>query len=220
MRKFFIALLILIISAPVFSSCKKNIDYNDYVSEKRFDIYRYADDSIEIKIYVSLKENPYCLDGVKGEVSPITEFFVKTIKSYEEVNITCKNANGEMSYKAVEKCYYLSLANSDIVGASVEVTLSCDSESKTYKVDSILYSGVLTCESALKCATEYDAKLFENLTENDIFNGEIYVRLLFDEGGCYYYVGVCGKDKKITAYLVDGEKGKILATKKTENASE
>lgn len=216
MRKFFIALLTLVVLLPIFSGCKKDIDYSEYVSEKRFNIYRYADDLVEIKIYVSQKESPYCLDGVKGEVSPIAEFFVRLDKSYEEVDISCKNVNGEMSYKAVEKCYYLSLATTEIIGESVDVAISCDGESKNYKVQSVLYSGVITCENALKCVVEYNSELFENLTENGIFNGEIYVRLLFDEG-CFYYVGVCSKDKKITAYLVDGEKAKILASKTTQN---
>ena len=64
----------------------------------------------------------------------------------------------------------------------------------------------------VKCVIEHDRKLFEGLTENRLFLGEIYVRLLYDEG-CYYYVGVCDKSKHVTAYLIDGEHGKVIATK-------
>ena len=71
----------------------------------------------------------------------------------------------------------------------------------------------MDCESAVKCVTEHNPDLFASLTENKIFKGEIYVRLLYDEG-CYYYVGVCDREKNINAFLVDGVRGKIIANKK------
>ena len=74
------------------------------------------------------------------------------------------------------------------------------------------YAGVMNCEQAVNCVVEHDRALFDGLTKNNLFDGEIFVRLLFDEG-CYYYVGVCDKSCHITAFLIDGESGKILATK-------
>ena len=62
-----------------------------------------------------------------------------------------------------------------------------------------------------ECAVEHGKELFASLTDGNIFLGEIYVRLLYDDG-CYYYVGVCDRNKKITAYLVDGERGKVIAS--------
>ena len=142
----------------------------------------------------------------------LTEIYVKLPKSYDEVNISVCGVEGEMNYRAVENCYYLSTSGGNISGESIDVALTYGDESTTYSAVSVLYDGVISCEDAVKCVIERDKDLFESLTEDGIFCGEIYVRLLYDEG-CYYYVGVCDRDKKISAYLVDGERGKIIATK-------
>lgn len=194
--------------------CQKSVDYCSYISEKRTDIYLYSNDGLEIKIYLSEKENPYNADGIKGEMTTLTEVFVKFPKNPEEVNITVGGTENEMSYRAVENEYYLSLSSCGISGESATVTLSCDGQSNSYTAMNVKYDGVMTCENAVKCVMEHNPDLFTSLTENRIFKGEIYVRLLYDEG-CYYYVGVCDRDKNIDAYLVDGVRGKIIANKQT-----
>ena len=212
MKKFLFISLFVLTALCFTCGCAKSVDYLGYVSEKRTNIYMYSNDGLEIKIYLSEKETPYSADGIKGDVAPLTEIFVSLPKSYDEVNISVCKAQGEMSYRAVENCYYLSLADSGISGEKVDVTLTCGDESNTYSAQSVLYDGVMDCDGAVKCVIDHDEKLFESLTESNIFCGEIYVRLLYDEG-CYYYVGVCDRDKKINAYLVDGVKGKIIAAK-------
>ncbi len=212
MKKIAVLSLCLLSAAAFFGGCKKPVDYTDYISEMRYGIWLYSSDGVEVKIYRSAKENPYIADGIKSEMGDITEVFVTLPKNYEEVNITVGGAGGEMSYRAVENCYYISFADA-VAGDSADVSLSCGDDSYTCTAVSVLYDGVMDCDSAVKCVIEHDGELFTSMTENGIFRGEIYVRLLYDEG-CYYYVGVCDRDKNISAYLVDGERGKIIATKK------
>ena len=215
MKKFLLPALAFLTAALFLFGCAKQVDYLSYISERRTNIFQYRDDETEIKIYLSEKETPYLADGIKGEVSPLTEIFVTLPKNHEEVNVSVGDISGEMSYRAVENCYYLSLSDTSIEGESAEVTLSYNGESKTYTATSVLYSGVMSCNDAVNCVIEHDSELFKSLTQNNIFCGEIYVRLLYDEG-CYYYVGVCDRNKKIFAYLVDGERGKIIATKELD----
>ena len=40
------------------------------------------------------------------------------------------------------------------------------------------------------------------------------MRLLADEGKCYYYVGVIDREGNTAAYLVDGENGNVIAERK------
>lgn len=195
-----------------FCGCKKQIDYLSFVSEKRSNIYMYSDDGFEIKIHISERETPYSADGIKGEMTDFCEIFVTLPKNYDEVNISVADVQGQMNYKAVENCYYLSASGGNISGDTVTVTLTCGGESKDYSAASVLYDGVISCDEAVKCAIDHDGELFASLTQKDIFLGEIFVRLLFDDG-CYYYVGVCDRNKQITAYLVDGERGNVIATK-------
>lgn len=192
--------------------CGRGVDYTKYISEKRSEVYLYEDDSVSIKIQCSEKEQPFAADGYVGDVSPLVEIFVSLPKNPEELEVSVEGHGGEMNYQAVDKRFELSFSAPSFKKDGVEVTLTFNGESKTFNALSVKYSGVMSCEQAVNCVAEHDKPLFEGLTKNNLFDGEIFVRLLYDEG-CYYYVGVCDKTKHITAFLIDGESGKILATK-------
>ena len=211
MKKFLLFVFTAVFAMFFLGGCKKSVNYLDYISEKRSNIYLYCDDQIEIKIYVSERESPYSTDGIRGDMGSITEIFITLPKNYDEVDISVCGIEGQMNFRAVENCYYLQ-SGATIQGDKAAVNLTFDGESKEYTAVSVLYNGVITCEDAVKCAIDHDGELFESLTQKDIFLGEIFVRLLYDDG-CYYYVGVCDRNKKITAFLVDGERGNIIATK-------
>ncbi len=202
-------------AAFVFSGCTKTVDYTAYVSERRTNIFLYQDDAVAVKIHCSQKEQPYAADGFKGEMSDLVEIFVTLPKVYEVVNVSVGTLNGEMSYQAVDKRFYLSLSAPEFTTDKVDVTLSMDGESKTVSALSVKDSGVMSCDDAVRCVAEHAKELFEGLTANGLFDGEIFVRLLYDEG-CYYYVGVCDKTKHISAYLIDGEKGKVISSKELQ----
>ncbi len=204
----FLAACALVSSA----ACTKNIDYTEYVSERRSDVFTYKDDSTEIKIYCSQKEQPYTADGYKGELCDVVEIFVTLPKNPQVLEIKTEGYEGEMNYQAVDKNYYLSFSSPAFDKTGVEVTLTHDGESNTYTALSVKHENVMTCDQAVLCVKEHAAELFESLTKNGLFDGEIYVRLLYDDG-CYYYVGICDKTKKINAYLIDGVRGKVIATK-------
>lgn len=198
--------------ACLFSGCGKKINYLDYISERRTNIFLYEDDGISIKIYCAEREQPYAADGYKGDTCEIVEIFVSLPKNPEELEVSVEGYGGEMSYRAVDACYYLAFSAAAFKKESLDVTLSYDGKDSTYKALTVIYAGVLSCDEAVKCVIDCDKELFDSLTKNRLFDGEIYVRLLYDEG-CYYYVGVCDKQKRISAYLVDGEHGKIIARK-------
>ena len=192
MKKFLFTAIVICLCAVFLGGCKKEVDYFNYVSEKRDNIYLYSDDNIEIKVYSLERENPYSADGIKGDITSLCEVYVRLPKNYEN-------------------CYFLSFSDEKFESESVPVTLTYDNKSTDYTAASVLYDGVISCRDAVKCVIEHANDLFKSLTDGKIFTGEIYVRLLFDDG-CYYYVGVCDRNKKITAFLVDGERGKVIAS--------
>lgn len=213
MKKF--TLLFIFCSIILLGGCKTGVNYNDYITERRYDFYHYQDDSTEIKIYRGERETPYGTDGYLGEVSALTEIFVTLPENPDEVEISVCGIEGEMNYRAAEKSFYLSSSEWTNEGDKAEITLTYGGKTQTYVAQSVLYNGVMSCEDALGCVIEHDKTLFDNLTENGAFKGEIFIRLLYDEG-CYYYVGVCDRERQINAYLVDGVKGKIIATKQLQ----
>lgn len=198
------------------SACSKQVNYCDYISESRSDIFLYKDDTTEIKIQCVNKEQPFSADGYKGATCDLIEIYVTLAKNPQELEVSVEGLGGEMNYQAVTRQYYLSLSSAAFDKSGVEVTLTADGKKETYTALSVKDDNVMSCEKAVLCVTEYASELFEGLTSNGIFDGEIFVRLLYDDG-CYYYVGVCNKDKHVTAFLIDGERGKVIAKKEIQN---
>lgn len=173
----------------------------------------YADDSVEITVHCVSREQPYNADGICGDRCDLVEIFVKLIPTPGSVEISIADYTVEMNYEAVNTRFTASYSAPAFKSEGIDVMVTADGKEKNYRVLSVLDSGVLSCEQVLGCAIEYDKELFKSLTRKKDFAGEIYIRLLYDEG-CYYYVGVCDRDKNITAYLLDGGIGKVIATKK------
>ena len=213
--KKFIAAAIFAATATVLplTACNTQINYTQYISEKRSEIYLYKDDTAEITVNCVSREQPYNADGICGNMCDLVEIFVKLTPTPDSVEISLDGYSGEMNYEAVNTRFTASYTSPAFKSESIDVVIAADGNEKSYTVLSVLDSGVLSCEQALGCAVEHDRELFTSLTRKRDFAGEIYVRLLYDEG-CYYYVGVCDRDKNITAYLLDGGIGKVIATKK------
>lgn len=213
MKKLILAAATAAALCPFIAGCSSTPDYYSFVSEERSGLYLYAEDGFLFKIHCTLRETPYLSDGIKGEVTPIIEFFFTPDKTYNEVEIEAGNFRGEMNYQAVTKSYYLSFTGDNFNSDGVDVKLTLDGKETAFKAANALYDGVIDARTALKCVTEYDKELFASLSERRAFKGEIYIRLLYDDG-CYYYVGVCDREGSVTAYLVDGENGRVIAQKK------
>lgn len=213
MKKLLLFTAGLLISALTLSGCSKSVKYSDYISEKRTDIYLYEGDDTKIKIYCSQREQPYAADGIKGDVSDFIEIFVSLPKNPETLEVDAEGLGGEMNYRAVENDFYLSFTAQPFKEGNITVKLDCDGKTSEYTAQSVKSGALITCEQALNCVIDHDKSLFSSLTDGNLFAGEIYVRLLYDNG-CYYYVGVCDRQKNMNAYLVDGERGKIITSKK------
>lgn len=210
MKKFLCILAAGIPALMFFSGCKKSADYFSSVSEYRKSVYFYSDDLMNIKIYSVDKETPYALDGYKGEVSNVTEVYFEYASGASEVEIELLGQSGEMSWLSVTRNFYLSFAGEDLQGASIPVTLNIDGKEKKVDVFNVAEEGTVDGKTALKCVREYDKDTFDALTDGTAFNGEIIIRLLYDDG-CFYYVGVCNREGNVHAYLVNGSDGRIIA---------
>lgn len=196
-----------------FSACSKQPDYIGYISEKRSEIYLYSDDDVDFKIYCTEREQPYLSDGICGEMCRIIEVYASFAAPHESVGATIGGFTAEMNYEAVGKRFTLTYPLAPFSADGVDVKLDFGDGEKSFRALNVSDGDTISCEEAVRYAAEYDKELFESLTTKKSFAGEIYVRLLYDEG-CYYYVGVCDRDKNVSAYLIDGVKGKVISHKK------
>ncbi len=210
MKKFFIVLLLLLSTLTALPACARDIDYYDYVSQTRDNIYIYEDDAVQLKIYCGSREAPFNGDGITGEVSPFCEIYLRLSAQNESVNIYLENISGEMSYSAVKGCYYLSSGNAISKQSSLKTKVVIGKNEQEYVATSVIYDGIIDSKKALDCVVEYKSELFKEMTQNNIFMGEIHIRLIYDDA-CYYFVGICDRTGKTIACLVDGATGKIIA---------
>ena len=201
-----------------FVGCKKTVRYTDYVSELRSNIFLAKNETLSLRIYSVRKETPYAADGIPQESSQRTEVYLIAPEGDEDCSLTFtvggKEYGGEMSFDNVRAEYYFyctldTSALQEITckitygGVESELTATSVRTETTLSPDSVL-DGLLNAEKAL----------FDGLTDKYGFAGEIYIRLIFEESP-YYYVGVIDRNGNITAFLINGESGKILAKRES-----
>ena len=206
--------LFLFVFSLSLSACKKSVDYFEYVSELRNNIFLAETDGFSLRAYAMEKEYPYLADGVKRETSTRTEVYLLAPsgdKNYQiSFTIDGKEYGGEMSFDNVKAEYYYSCSLDVANQKEICFIISYGEDSITLNARSVLSENTLTAQNALQFLLTAERELFEGLTDKYGFAGEIYLRLIFEEKP-YYYIGVIDKNGNTTAFLLNGETGKILA---------
>lgn len=204
------------LSLGLMPACQKQTDYSLYISECRDNIFLYADDNVTVKIYLSQREVPYAADGICGDLSPYTEMFISFATTPQTVKVESDALSGELAYQTAKNYFYLSMGERPDWNTQVELKVIYDDKELECTALSVLSDGLMTATEALDCVTEHAAERFSSLTQNGNFLGEIYIRLLYDEG-CWFYVGLTDRTHTTYAYLVDPSNGKILAERTLQN---
>ncbi len=205
---------ILLLLTFLLFSCRASMDYFDYISELRSNIFLAAHEDFSLKIYAVQKESPYAMDGLVHECFPRIEAYLVAPAGNEKVTlqfqIDGQNYGGEMSYDSIrgEYYYYHSLDISQKKELVCNFTYGKEKFSLTAK--SVLTETTLSPRHILDSLyAEYPAP-FAALTDEYGFAGEIYLRLIYEESP-YYYIGIINREGKVYAFLLNAETGKILA---------
>lgn len=210
--------LVCIFTLFSITSCKKEMSLSDYVSEYRTCVYVAESGSLILKATSGEREYPYIADGKAEKTSP---YFEVTLLGADEgkkitisFNVNSSAHGGLMNYDSVKRCYSYSEGIS-AGGEEIVFTID-DGENKTELTAKNKRSAdCLTLNSLLDKVKSEKSELITSLTDKNIFNGEIYIRYLYDEGE-YFYVGITDSNKKITALLFDAKSGKLLAERTLE----
>ncbi len=198
--------------------CKKEIDYFDYVSELRSNIFLAKTEEYSLKIYAVRKETPYAADGIPQSGSSRVEVFFLPTQGNPTVTITLKvgeqTYDGEMSYDNVKCEYYYSRTADASTLPYIDCTVVYGEQTLTMRANSVLTKQTITPKAALQKLRGSNGELFSSLTDSYGFAGEIYLRLLYEDSP-YYYVGVIDRTGKVTAFLMNAESGKVLAKRES-----
>ena len=197
-----------------FTACKEKIDYFSYVSELRDNIFLAENDGFCLRIYSLEKEYPYASDGVKRETEKRTEvrFLAPSGSKTSMLSFTIdgKEYGGEMSYDNVKAEYYYSCTLDVSTLSKIECAITYGEDTLHFSALTVKTESTLSPQKALETLRETESELFDSLTDKYGFAGEIYLRLLCEDSP-YYYIGVIDRNGNTTAFLMNGETGKVLA---------
>lgn len=209
---------IILSSAAVavsFCGCKDEVDLSSYVSENRTGYYISSSENgdISLKAFYTLREYPYAADGFAREKSGVFEVKLESENYYKSVDVSFslngKECGGAMEYDGAKKIYEYSASASLSPEESIVFTVTADGE--TYSLNAENKNlGYLSGEEILSAVKSEKKGYIDSLTEKNKFNGEIYLRFIFDKKG-YYYVGIISKDGRTLSLLSDAATGEIIA---------
>lgn len=219
----FITLLIL--STVLFAGCSQQTDLTEYVSEYRSNIYIGTQDKYTVFVTCGTREYPYCADGTpanKSELFDVVLTVPDNTRTYK-INFTLneKNYEAELAFDNVRMIHTYSQTLPQPKETSISFTISDADDPEAEKInvtaESVIKETLLGLKDLLSCAQKENKQLFSSFTSHKKFNGEIYVRLLWENDICYYYVGLIDKNGKTYALLVDAKSGKTIATHESED---
>lgn len=214
-KKLFLCLFLLVILFAV--SCEKKVYFDGYISECKYNVLTGQEGDFSIKVNLTKKENPYTVDGVCGEVRNLIEIFLYTPDNTVVYDIffeeNGKTLGGEMNYNSSKSRQELCFEYYNNEVQSIEFALQYNDTSLIITALSVIETTLLTPENALNSLYLSNKEIFTNMSATGTFNGEIHIRLVFESGKCYYYIGVINPTGKIFAYLLNAQDGSIIAQK-------
>lgn len=205
-------------SVCLFCSCEKPVNYFDYVSELRNNIFLAETEDFSLRIYSVTKETPYATDGVPQETSARTEIYLVAPDGSEDCRISFtvdgKEYGGDMSFDNVKTEYSFSCTLDISEQTEIPCAITYGETALELAARSVINETTLTPQTVLDGLRETESELFASMTDKYGFSGEIYIRLIFEDSP-YYYVGVIDREGAIHAFLINAQTGKILARRET-----
>ncbi len=198
----------------VLGGCAQTPDYTQYVSEYRSEIYIAENEGFSLTAFFVEREYPYAADGICAQKESLAEIYMTAPDNTEEYvlsfTVNGEKYGGDMSYDSV----YARFSYSESVGAvslaSLAFTISYDGTETVLEASSVKTGNELTMPGIVAKLAEQKPDLFAGLTAGSVFNGELCVRLVWNEK-CYWFVGVISADGWADYFLLDAETGEIMA---------
>lgn len=221
MKKFvrIICIISLILTLPVIYTCSCKQDrLQSAVSQIRSDIFKGSGKTYSVEVYSEEKEFPFVNDCFVGEKKTC---LVVKIKDCFENNLTInlsydnKTYSAPLSYVSVSNSLSATVLVSKFPNGSLDVTVSSEKGDDSFTAYSVKKNDAISPLTALKCVKNNEKDFISSLYKDGSYKCEVYIRLLSEGEYNFYYVGFAQGDNKITAFLLDGQSGEIIAGKTT-----
>ena len=210
-----IVILCLIFFCLPLTSCNTKNTSSSNISQIRKDIFYGERENLSVKVYLEEKEQPFINDGIANNRQNclIIKVFCLSQKTSVSFKINGKAYNLNCTYNNVTNSQDAFTIVKTLPTNSLVITATIDENSYDIECKSKLKSDTISPLTALEKVNLQEKDFVSSLYENGTFNAEIYIRLLCVGDYNFYYVGYACGNNKITAFLVDGITGDIIAGK-------
>lgn len=220
MKKF--ACILLALAACILpAGCAAAPDLTEYVSEYRSRIYEGTEGGYTVFASFTRREYPYRADGTPGEMQDLFEIALTApdnTRLYRvEFTVGEKAYAADLAFDSVRLAHTASLSMPEPAEESIAFTVrdaeNADVEPLAVEAACLRPQGALALPDLLERVRAAEEERFAALLSGRGFAGELYVRLLCENGASYYYVGLTDRAGRTYAMLADAATGEIVATR-------
>lgn len=224
-KKILICLMFTFMIISLSACGKSKLNLNDYIIEKRENLYTACDNLYCVSFSTGLRESNYNFDGIVNELVP---FGVLTLTRCENLPL----ANDTYSYTVTinENSYdgFLTKNNDNSYSADLEVNTIGNEQINvqisftgyTFNKDLENTSSAFQVDqsTALNIATSELKESIENVLSNKNVKIEVIMKLMKDHSNedlknYYWYVGIISTNGETMGILIDTNNGEIIAKK-------
>ncbi len=195
--------------------CSSKASYSENVSQIRSDVFYGASTSYSVEVFAEQRETPFINDGVAG--SKQSFIIVKVLNQNKPLTVTATYSNNtytqDASYNPHATSMVATIEVKSLPSESLSITVEKDGSSEQLICTSRLSSDTISPLKALNCVISKEKDFINSISSNGKLNAEIYVRLIAENDNNFYYVGFGQGSNKLTAFLLDGKTGEIIAGK-------
>jgi len=210
----FLTIILILLCLP-FYSCHSSNKEENYVSQLRKNVFYGENSDICVKVYSEEREHPFINDA---KANPRESFIIVKVLNSDKltsvkVSYLKQNYSATCQYNIASTSMDCTIKVSSLPANAVFVTVETEESSTRVECLSQLKNNTISPFSALDKVKTQQKDFISSLTNNGTFNAEIYIRLICEGDYNFYYVGFAQGNNKITAFLVDGITGEIIAGK-------
>ncbi len=213
MKKLFCAFFVVICLFAL-TSCNTDSKYTPYISQLRTDVFVGEGENYSLQIFAEQRETPFINDGSAGEKNNLLT--VRVLNCSKPLKITISYSNQDLSADAEYNPHALSMTATFEVPSfpQGQVVANIEGEySEQIECVSKKNSDTISPQTALNKVISEKKDFIASISENGELKAEIYIRLLVENDSNFYYIGFGQGSNKITAFLLDGKTGEIIAGK-------
>lgn len=227
MKKKLLIFMMLAIFVLGFSACgSTKIDLNDYLIERRNNLFTAVDEMYGVTFSSGTREENYALDGIRNNMQ---DFAILTLYRLDGntlakdtytyiVTIDGEQFTGYLENSSVDNSYSADLAVN--VGDSAVVNVQISFTGYNFNEDLTNVSSTFNVDSktAISIASNELSEAINNITSDKNVKIEAVMKVLKDSStseavSYYWYVGVVSTNGDTLGILIDANSGDIVAKK-------